>query len=503
MAPALLSPSRYAQAVTLRDGLLLVMATLKVALHALTNWRYGFHRDELYYVVGGLHPAWGYVDHPPLTPLVARAATELFGLSLSGLRLFPALAGAGVVVLTGLMVRRLGGSARAEAVAMLAVLLTPLYLGANSLFQTVSFDQLWWMALLFLVVCLAAGDSPRLWLLAGLVLGLGLLTKYTIVLLALGLLGGVLLTPLRSQLRTPWPWLGALLASLLALPNLLWQLAHNVPTLTFIRNNSTAVASEQSRLDLLLEQAMLIGPAFFPLFVAGWLYYWSAPGSTFRVLGWVSAVVFAAVITLNAKPYYVGPLYAALFAGGAVLADRWFDRLHGRRFGLLVVGLMLVASPLMLVTLPVLPTAMMTRTEIYALNDDFAEMLGWPELVDAVADAAAQLTPAERQAAQILTANYGQAAALELLGAERKLPTVISGHNSYATWSADKLGAETYLVVGYSAQRLGDWCTEVQQVGTISNVWNVPNEEHGRAIFICRTLRRPFSEIWPEMTHYN
>lgn len=221
------------------------------------------------------------------------------------------------------------------------------------------------------------------------------------------------------------------------------------------------------------------------------------------MLGWVSAVVFAAVITLNAKPYYVGPLYAALFAGGAVLADRWFDRLHGRRFGLLVVGLILVASPLMLVTLPVLPTAMMTRTEIYALNDDFAEMLGWPELVDAVADAAAQLTPAERQAAQILTANYGQAAALELLGAERKLPAVISGHNSYATWSADKLGAETYLVVGYSAQRLGDWCTEVQQVGTISNVWNVPNEEQGRAIFICRTLRRSFSEIWPEMTHYN
>lgn len=502
MTPVPLGVTGSASSLALRVGLPLGMALLKFMLHLLTNGRYGFHRDELYYIAGGLRPAWGYVDHPPLTPLIARIATELFGLSLGGLRLFPALAGAGIVVLTGLMVRRLGGTPRAEALAMLAVILTPLYLGANTLFQTVSFDQFWWVAILFLVVCLATGASLRLWLLVGLFLGLGLLTKYTMLLLAISLVVAILLSPLRDHLRHPWPWLAGLIAGILALPNFLWQVSNGFPTLTFIRNNSAAVAAEQSRFDLMLEQVMLLGPVGLPLAIAGLALYWSRGAATLRALGWIGALVLGSVLALNAKAYYAGPVYALLIAGGAVRADQWLQRLGAQAFGRLVFGLSLLGAPLMFITLPLLPPATMVRLEVYTLNGDFAEMLGWPELVDTVADVADQLTPAERATTAILTANYGQAAALELLGADRALPRIVSGHNSYAGWSVDNLQAENYIIVGYSAQRLEAWCGEIAQVATIRNVWDVPNEEQGRAVALCRAPRRPLADLWPELTRY-
>lgn len=501
MAPVLITPMRQTRAATRGALLLILLAALKLLLHLLTGWQYGFHRDELYYLAGGLRPAWGYVDHPPLTPILARLAFELFGLSLSGLRLFPALAGAAIVVLTGLLVRRLGGSVRAELLAMIAILLAPLYLGANTLFQTVSFDQLWWVATLYLLVTLAAGAPARRWLLVGVVLGLGVLTKYTILLLIAGIVIGLVATPLRAHLRTPWPWLGAVLTGLIALPNVLWQIANGFPTLTFIRNNSAAVAAEQTRLDVLIGQVMLAGPVALPLVIAGWVFFWSRRGTPFRILGWICVVVTAGVLVLNAKPYYAGPLFPALIAGGAVLADRWLTGLQPGRFRALVV-LTLIGTPLAFVTLPILPAPLMVRLGVYELNGDFAEMLGWPELVDAVARAADQLSPTERAEARVLAGNYGQAAALELLSSGHALPPVISGHNSYATWSLGRQDAPAYIVVGSSTEQLADWCVDVRQVGTIMNALGVPNEEQGRPIFICRGPLQPLSTLWPRLARY-
>jgi 4-amino-4-deoxy-L-arabinose transferase-like glycosyltransferase len=177
-------------------GLLIGFFLLKLALHLGTSWKYGFHRDEFYYILGGRYLDWGYVDHPPFTPFLARVATSIFGLSLSGLRLFPALAGAIVVVLTMLIVRRIGGQWWAQIAAGLAVLLMPMYLGANTLFQTVSFDQLWWMLISYLLITLITANNPRIWLLIGLAFGIGWQTKYTIALFGVGLVVGIVATPL-------------------------------------------------------------------------------------------------------------------------------------------------------------------------------------------------------------------------------------------------------------------------------------------------------------------
>ena len=304
---------------------LLVLAALKLALHLATNWQYGFHRDELYYINGGMHLGWGYVDHPPLTPLLARFATALFGLSVPGLRLFAALAGVGVLLLAGLLAREFGAGRLGQALAALAVLLAPLYLVTNTMFQTVPFDQFWWLVIAYLLARLIRGDA-RLWLLIGLVGGVALETKYTVVLLGLGLAIGLVATPLRAHLRRRWLWLGLALAALIAAPNFVWQIQNGFPTLEFIRNNSADARADSSRLGLLAELLILAGPALLPLIIAGFVFFWSRAHRQRRVFGWICIIVLAIVIGGQAKAYYAGPLFALLFAGGAAQVEPWLLR---------------------------------------------------------------------------------------------------------------------------------------------------------------------------------
>jgi 4-amino-4-deoxy-L-arabinose transferase-like glycosyltransferase len=202
------------------------LVAVKVAGSMVFAGRYGWFRDELYYLASARHPQLGYVDYPPVTPMVARLVQVVAPESLVALRLTGVVAGALVVVLAALIARELDGGPRAQALAALAVVISPLFLAGNLIFGTVDLDQLDWALLLWLVARLLAGREPRLWLLAGLVLGFGLETKYTVAGLALALAAGLLLTPARRHLATRWPWLGAALAAVLLVPNLWWQAGH-------------------------------------------------------------------------------------------------------------------------------------------------------------------------------------------------------------------------------------------------------------------------------------
>ncbi len=277
-------------------ALLACLALVKLGLHLLTSGQYGYHRDELYYLASAAHLDLGYVDYPPVTPFLGRLALLLFGDSLLGLRMLPALAGAAAVVLTGLLAGVLSGRLWAQGLAALAVLASPIFLGANLLFQTVSFDQLAWAGVTYAVARVLRDGGGRWWLVTGAAFGVGLLTKYTIAAFGLAILIGLLATSARGQLRTPWPYLAGLLAALLFAPNVVWQIGHDWSSLQYVRTHHGAIESGGGPLAYLVEQIPLAGPAGLVLLVVGARYLLGSV--QFRALG-VAAIVVEVLLLLG------------------------------------------------------------------------------------------------------------------------------------------------------------------------------------------------------------
>lgn len=481
-------------------ALLLGLGAVKLLLHLFANRNYGYHRDEFYYIVGGARLAWGYVDHPPLTPLLAIGAHRLFGDGLLLFRLLPALAGAAVVVLAGVMAWQLGGGRYAQALAALAVITAPLYLVSGVLFQTVPFDQLWWVLCTVLLIQIIRTDDQRLWLGIGFVAGLGLLTKHTILLYGFALVVGLLLTPLRRSFRTPWLWIGGAIAASMYVPHLAWQAANGRPTLEFIQNNNAAYQAESSRFLFVAMQFVLSNPLALPLLIAGLYWVFGAAGKPYRILGWMIAVVFGTLLLLNGKEYYGGPLYPVLFALGAVALERLTQYRLRLRQGLVALVIIGGLIPLPAV-LPVLPRAVYAQSFYGVLNDEFYEMFGWPELVASVAATYRALPPADQATATILTANYGEAGALDFYGDAYGLPPARSAHNSYYFWGPGTYDG-VFIVVGYRQQFVEQFWNEVEVAGTITNKEGLENEEYGRSIFVCRGLRVPIAELWAKLKHF-
>jgi len=472
----------------------------KLAVHLAVAGRYGWHRDELYYAAAGRHLALGYPDFPSVTPLLARVSEVLFGGSLAGFRVLPAVAGVAMVVLAGLLARELGGGAAAQALAGLAALCSPMLLGANAMFQTVSFDQLAWVVVLYLFARRLRTGDPRWWLGVGAAVGVGLETKFTMLTLALGIAAGVLATPVRRDLGTPWPWLGAGIALLLLVPNLVWQAGNGWPTLEFLHHQTAEVAAEESPLSFVADTVLLAGPPALLLCLGGWWVLWSRAG--YRALAWVCLVPPLVVLATQAKAYYVGPLYPLLLAAGAVGVEALAARrgrpwlLRAAAAAVLVGGL--VAAP---IALPVLPTARMVDLGLAGVREDWAEMLGWPELAATVAAAWERLPPTQRARASIVTRNYGEAGAIDLYGPRLGLPAATSGHNGYWFWAGDGRPGAPLVAVGIPAEQLAGLCEHAQRVATLDNPYGVDNEERGRPVVTCAATRMPL-RAWPPLRHF-
>jgi hypothetical protein len=474
------------------------LAMAKLAVHLATNATYGFHRDELYYLASGRHPALGYVDYPPLTPLLARFELDLFGPSVFWLRLFPALAGVILVVLAGLIAAELGGGTFARLAAATATLACPLLLATNWLFQTVAFDQLAWMVALFMVARLLRTGDGRWWLGVGVVLGVGLETKYTILALCLGLAVGLLATR-RRDLVTPWPWLGALAALLLWAPNLAWQATHGWVSVQYILQHPSNQASLFSPVAFLAGQ-LAIGPLAVPLWLAGWsrlLRHREA-----RLLG-VAALVAFGTFMLVGKAYYAGPLYPLLLAGGAVALDSVVRGRAGWLRPAAIVAVTLNGILLLPFLIPIVPTAKLHAYHLDGARTDYADTVGWPGLVDQVAAVYDSLPAAERRDATILASNYGEAGALDLYGPARGLPPAISVHLTYYFWKPAHVDDRTVIVVGYSADDVSRYFADVEPVASITMPNGVSNEEVGQPILIARQPRVPLDQLWPQMPHLN
>lgn len=414
--------------------IVLALAGVKLLATLATSGRYGYHRDEFYYIACGRHLALGYVDFPPIVPLLARFAEILFGQSLPGLRLFPVLAGTVTLLLTAWMARELGGGRFAQALAALAVLLAPIYLGGDLLFQTVAFDQLAWVVVLVLVIRLLKTGDSRLWLAIGAVFGLGLMTKYTILALGVGLAGGLLLTRARSQFRSPWLWLGALVALVLLAPNLVWQVQHGWPTLDYLRRHHSETGT---RLDFILQQILMLGPPSLPLALLGFDQLLRSRRD--RLLGWTCVLTPLVLLLTGGKPYYAGPLYPLLFAAGA---SRVADLAKRRRAAWLrpvAVGLVLLGVLATPISLPLLPAHTMADLDLWKVRADYGAMFGWPDFAAQIARVYDGLPAAERGSTVIMGWSYGLTAPVDFYGPRYGLPTPISPHLTYYSTGSPRM----------------------------------------------------------------
>lgn len=484
---------------------LILFALLVAALHMLTNGRYGFHRDELQVVDDARHLAFGYVAYPPVTPFLERVALALFGTSLVGLRFFSVLAQAAVLVLSGLMARELGGRRLAQIVAAVSVAIGPMVLFNGTEFQYTSFDCLWWVLAAYLVIRLLHTGDPRWWLAIGFVIGLGMMTKYTMAFFVAGIAGGTLLTPARRDLRGPWIWCGAALALLVFLPDLLWQIDHHFVSLDFLRHIHARDVAEGRANGFLRDQFLLSTNLHAaPLWLAGLIYFFAAPeGKRFRMIGWMYAIPFALFVISKGRGYYLAPAYPMLLAAGAVWGERWVASLAkgwkrfvlAAEFALLAAGGAVSAATI----LPIFPVSS-PRNIALRFNGELREEIGWPELVASVARIRDSLSAQQRSSVGILAGNYGEAGAIDLYGPAYGLPAAISGVNSYWQRGYGDPPPETLIVIGFSHGFVEENFQSCAYAGRNVNPYGLKNEESEfhQDIFVCGAPRKPWPEFWQQ-----
>ena len=475
----------------------LVVAGAMVAGLLAVSGAYGFHGDEMYYVVTGQHPAWGYVDQPPLTPLLSAMSVAVLGVSPTAVRVLPALEMGLIVVLIALIARELGGTRRAQLLAAITAALSG-YLAAGHLDTTSELDLLAWAAILWLVVKLLAGSDRRLWLVVGVVAGIGLENKDTLLFLGAGLAVGLVLARRWDVLRSPWVWAGVGIALLLWAPNLAWQASHDWPQLTMASRIGGNAADNRAQIlpTLLLAAGLLL----FPVSIAGWLWMlFAKTAAPWRPIGIAAVVVLLLVLVTGGKAYYVMGIVAAFMAAGGVVLDGWLARGHRRlRAGSLVAAAIISGALTVYLTLPILSPAEFVKTTLPTTDPVLAEQIGWPEFISTVEGVVAALPADQRARAVILTNDYSEASPLVLLGTG--LPPVYSGHNAFWDWGPPP--ANLTVVVHVGDWRPTDWnqyFVDCRVVAQIDNGLGLNNSEQGKAVSVCTALRAPWTTLWQEL----
>ena len=487
-------------------------------MHLIANPHYGFFRDELYFAICGFRPAWGYVDQPPVVPLLA-AGSQLFGHSLFLLRAVPALFAAASVYTTCLLAVELGGSTFAEFFAALVAVVTPVLMHFGT---TITTDivglWLWPLAALY-SLRIVKGADPRWWLAVGTIVGIALESKYSVLFFAVAMVGALVALPQRRALVTPWFVGGVLIAAAIALPNFIWQAAHGYPMWTLLHDADEYKNAQLSPLEYVATQILITHPLLAPISLVGLVTLLRR--SDARFLGIAYLGLIAQMIALRGKDYYPGDVYPILIAAGAVTIEAWTACALWWRPVLaayaFVAGVLLV--PLLM---PVLPERAMLaydrlaqtmlarevalakseRTQIGNLPPDWADMHGWRELTALVARVYRSLPPAQRAQAAILASNYGEAAAIDFFGAEYGLPPVLSGHNQYWIWGTHGYSGNVLIDVHGECDRDARLFRVHRVVARFSNPWGRPFE-NGFPVSICEGITAPLAAVWPKLRSYN
>jgi 4-amino-4-deoxy-L-arabinose transferase-like glycosyltransferase len=458
---------------------------------------YGYHRDELYFLAAGRHLDWAYADQGPVTPLIARAMSELDASSLTVLRIPSALAAGATVLLTGLLARELGGGRRAQAIAAACAAVGVLVLFTGHTLSTSTFDLLVWTAVSWLVIRAVRTGDDRLWPVAGVVLGLGLLNKPLPAFLAVGLLAGVLIGGPRRLLGKPSVWAAAAIALALWTPWLIWQVDHGWPQIEV----SSSIASGESASSepwwaIVPFQVLLISPLLAPVWIAGLVRLFRDPEvREARFVAWAWVVLAVVFMASGGKPYYLAGLLPALLGAGAVSVDRWLER-GAATFRRALLGAALALSAVIgaTIALPILPEG--DAGPVVEVNEDVGETIGWPELASTVADVYRRHPPST----VILTRNYGEAGAIDRYGPELGLPPAYSGHNGYGDWGPPPDADTPVIAVGLPPEDLAE-LGGCALAARIDNDADIDNEEQGASIRVCAGPPGGWPRAWDALRH--
>ncbi len=490
---------------------------VKLLVHVAVSQRYGYFVDELYYLACARHLDWGYVDQPPLIAVVARFVEATLGNSLVLIRLVPAFAGGLEVLLAGMIARELGAGAYGQGLAALATLVAPGILTIDGFFSMNALEPLFWLGCAWLLIRILKTDNSKLWLWFGILAGIGVENKYSMLMFGAGLVVGLLLTPERRLLTSPWPWFAFGAVILIFLPNLIWNVHYHFPFLELqanIRHSGRDVALQPA--GFFAQEALAMHPLTLPLWLAGLWFFFSAEGRRFRALGW--AWVFTAVVIVVVSPriYYLFPAFPLLFAAGAAVMEKalvpagrlWLKRAWP--VALAVTGCLL--APLAIPLLPPETYVAYTKTlhidqpaierhRLGPLPQIFADQFGWEEMTAAVADAFHRLPPEVQVKTAIFGQNYGQAGAIDLFGPRYGLPPAISGHQNYYLWGPRGYTGESVLVMDGTPETLGRQFSFVEKVGTVRHRYSMPYQQFD--LYYCRGLKQPLAELWPQLKQWD
>ncbi len=484
-------------------AILIYLALIKLALHFITNGQYGYNRDELYYIACSEHLDFGYVDHPPLIALVAKITIWILGDSLFAIRFLPALIGASMVFLTGLMVRRLGGGLFAQCLACIALLIAPTYLILNTLFTTNVFDQLFWVVCFYLIFLLLKRNDPRYWLAIGLVVGLGLMNKHTMIFFIAGLLTGLILTPNRKFFLNEWLWSGALIALVIFLPHIVWQINHGWPTLEFLQRAVINRMAEVSPLEFFYKQIISFHPLTFPIWLIGLYYYlFSSKAKRYRLLGWIYVSVFVILAVQKSRGYYLAPAYPMLFASGAFTIEKFIRQQSWNWLKPAILIILITGGAILApLGLPLLSVDAAAEYGAYlglGLRPVYEDMLGWENMVATVAGVYHSLPAEEKAKCAIMANNYGQASAIDFFGDRYGLPGALSTHNSYWLWGPGDYSGEIVITVGVRFESLKQGFDEVEQAAVVTHEY-VMWYETNQPVYIWRGPKISLQEMWPRI----
>ncbi len=502
------------------SALVACLAIVKLLLHILTAANYGLFVDELYFLACGEHLAWGYVDMPPLTGFQAWSARGLFGDSIYAIHLFPALAGAGLVLLIGALAREMGGRRYAQALAALAALIAPGWLYVHSYLSMNSVELLLVAGCALVLIRMIRSGNTKLWLVFGTLAGVGMLNKHTMAMFGFALLFSLLVTAERRLMGNGWFVAGGLIALALFAPNLVWMWQHHFPHLELLANikrNQRNVGL--SPLGFMGQQILMLHPAAFPIWLAGLWHLLAGRGARrFRILGLAYLIAFGILLGTHGRTYYLLPAYPMLIAGGATAIENWLRRpallwLRPAYLVFLVITGALVAP----IGLPVLsPETYVRYTKVVgfsqprienrrasALPQLFADRFGWPEMAQAVAAAYHAIPAPERERTAIFGQDYGQAGAIDFYGPKLGLPKAISGHLTYWYWGPRGYTGEIMLVMGDRREVLDQKFERVEKVGTVGHPYAM-RSQHGD-LFLCRGPKgwKNLQEIWPRLKNWN
>lgn len=502
---------------------LIMMVLFKLLLHVYSNSNYGIHRDEFLYLAMGDHLSWGYLEVPPSIAVFGNLTRWLLGDSLFAIRFFPALLGCLIVLLTGFMVWELGGRRFAMLLTCVSVIIAPVFLRAHTLFQPVVFDQFYWVLGFYLLILLINNPNRNyLWILIGLVCGMGLLNKYSMFFWGFALFIGLLITPLRKHLSGRWPWTAAAIAFVIFLPNLLWQAANDWPFFEHFHKLNEYQFRNLSRLDFLFGQILILHPASVAIWVLGIVYFFQKKtAKPFRIFGWMYLTMLISMLFFTGKHYYLAPAYPLLFAGGAIYIERF---IRARRFYwskpfilvlLLIAGV--ITAPYGLPFLPVrdlkdyaqfmaayagLDAPLRKNSgEMGTIPQDYADMFGWEEQVSTIAEVHHALPPEDQAECVLLAGNYGEAGAIDFYGEKYGLPKAVSLNSSYYLWGPGEKSGNVVISIGVPLEGLKRYFRSIQRMNIIRHEY-VIDEENNLPVYLCRNPVKTLQEVWPELKEF-